>query len=73
MDRFREFFAGHKWSAILTIVGAIVVTLMLTIGFWRTILISLIIGLCFAAGFILDTEGVSGFRRIFRQMFRKEK
>lgn len=73
MDKFRELFREHKWSVVLTVIGAVIVTLMLTVGFWKTILISIIIGLCFTAGFILDSEGISGFGRIFRQLFRKDK
>ena len=73
MNMFLEFLRRHKWSCILCVIGIVIAVLMLTIGFWRTLLITVVIGLCFAVGFVLDTEGPGGFARIFRQITGKDK
>lgn len=70
---FMEFFKAHKFSILLVLFGLILTILFFTIGFWRTILLILILALCLFAGILLDKGGAEGFRDFFRKLFTKDK
>lgn len=70
---FMEFFKAHKFTILLVLFGLILTILFFTIGFWRTILLILILALCLFAGILLDKGGAEGFRDFFRKLFTKDK
>lgn len=70
---FMEFFKAHKFTILLVLFGLILTILFFTIGFWRTILLILILALCLFAGILLDKGGAEGFRDFFRKLFSKDK
>lgn len=65
------FIVQHKGKFILTLIGFIAAILMLTIGFFRTLLIVLLTGLCFLYGYLLDKFGFSGANRAIADFFRQ--
>ena len=39
VQQIREFLENHMWTAILAVAGLILAVLILTVGFWKTVLI----------------------------------
>ena len=70
---FMEFVKAHKFTILLVLFGLILTILFFTIGFWRTILLILILALCLFAGILLDKGGAEGFRDFFRKLFSRDK
>ena len=70
---FLEFIIKHKFTVLLVLVGLILSILFFTIGFWRTLLLILILTLCFVVGYLLDQSGPDGIREFFTKLFTKEK
>lgn len=68
---FREFIKEHKFTIILVLIGLILSILFFTIGFWKTILLMLILALCFFVGFLLDKGGLEGLKDFFNKLFTK--
>ena len=62
MEQLRTFVAAHKWTVCCTALGFLLVLLLLTIGFWRTLLIAVVVG-CHARIIMIDpryyTEDIS--------------
>jgi len=63
------FIKKYKFRIIGVLFGILVSVMLLTLGFWRTLLISLLSGLGYAFGSMMDgNAGVLNFiRRIFKQ------
>ena len=70
---FLEFVKGHNFTIILVLIGLILSILFFTIGFWKTILLILILALCFFVGFLLDKGGPEGLRDFFNKLFSNNK
>lgn len=69
---FWAFVKEHKYTVISVLVGVVLVILFFTIGFWRTILLALILGICFFLGYLLDKGGVEGAADFFKKLFSKD-
>lgn len=72
-DGFETFFQKHKFTILIVLIGLILMILFFTIGFWKTILLALILALCFFVGYLLDKGGPEGFREFFERLFTKKK
>ncbi|MEN6594745.1 MAG: DUF2273 domain-containing protein [Clostridiaceae bacterium] len=70
---FLEFVKEHKFTILLVLIGLILSILFFTIGFWRTILLILILTLCFFMGFLLDKGGLEGMKEFFNKLFKNNK
>ncbi|HWQ06222.1 MAG: DUF2273 domain-containing protein [Clostridiaceae bacterium] len=70
---FLEFIREHKFTILLVLIGLILSILFFTIGFWRTILLILILALCFFMGFLLDKGGLEGMKEFFNKLFKNNK
>ena len=70
---FLEFVREHKFTILLVLIGLILSILFFTIGFWRTILLILILALCFFMGFLLDKGGLEGMKEFFNKLFKNNK
>ncbi len=73
MDSFKEFCGQHKWTLLCVIVGLVLAILLITIGFWRTLLLFGILLVCFVIGVLMDKNGPDGVKEFFRSLFSKEK
>lgn len=72
MEKFQEFCKTHKWTIICVGVGLIFGILFMTIGFWRTLLLIVLLSICFLIGYLLDKGGVLGVQRFFKKIFSKD-
>ncbi len=73
MNAFWEFVKNHKFTVLLVLVGLLLSILFFTIGFWRTILLFVILALCFFIGYLLDQSGPEGIKEFFSKLFSKNK
>ena len=53
-DKIKAWFAQNKWACILGAAGVLYVLLWFAIGFWRTILLTIIAAVCIFMGHIID-------------------
>jgi len=72
MNDFLEFLKKYKFTVLLLLTGLLLTILFFTIGFWRTMLLFLILAVCFLIGYLLDQGGPEGIRDFFRKLFSKE-
>lgn len=73
MDSFLEFVKAHKFTVVLVLIGLVLSILFFTIGFWRTLLLFVILALCFLIGYLLDQSGPEGIKEFFTKLFSKNK
>ncbi len=73
MDKFREFFQAHKFAVIFAVIGVVLAVLFMTLGFWRTLLLIVLIAVCFFIGLLLDQNGVDGLKAFFARLFTRKK
>ena len=69
---FLEFIREHKFTILLVLIGLILSILFFTIGFWRTILLFVILAVCFLLGYLLDKSGPEGIKEVFNKLFAKK-
>lgn len=72
MNDFLAFLKKYKFTVLLLLTGLLLTILFFTIGFWRTMLLFLILAVCFLLGYLLDQGGPEGIRDFFRKLFSKE-
>lgn len=72
MSALRAFLAAHKWTVAGTALGFLCAILLLTIGFWRTLLLSVFVGCGFALGRVLDKQGAEALKSLFHRIFYKD-
>lgn len=66
-----DFFKKYKWRIIAVTVGVIFTALIFTIGFWRTLLLLVIVGIAYFIGTLLDEGGRERVKAFFRGLFHK--
>ena len=69
----QEFFNQHKWTVILAVSGLVLAVLLLTLGFWKTLLLLVLVALFTAVGMVLDRDGGAAAKETVRNLFHKEK
>ena len=72
MNAFLEFVKSHKFTVLLVLLGLLLSILFFTIGFWRTMLLFIILGICFLIGYLLDQSGPEGIKEFFHKLFAKK-
>ncbi len=72
MNAIWEFVKNHKFTVLFVLIGLILAILLFTIGFWRTILLFIILALCFLLGYLLDQNGWEGIKEFFSKLFSKK-
>ena len=73
MDGFLEFCREHRFTILFIVLGLLIAILFMTIGFWRTMLLVLVVGLFFLIGLLLDRNGPDGVKAFFNHLFSKKK
>lgn len=71
MERFLAFIKQHRWTVGLAAYGLLIAILMLTINFWRTLLILLFTGAGFLIGWLMDRGGAEAVKEFFQRLFKK--
>lgn len=72
MDQFKEFCRAHKWAILFAAIGLLFAILFMTIGFWKTLLLIVLVGLCFIIGYMMDQNGADGVVALFHKIFSKD-
>ncbi|MDD4312415.1 MAG: DUF2273 domain-containing protein [Eubacteriales bacterium] len=72
MNAFLEFVKRHKFTVLFVSLGLVLAILFFTIGFWRTLLLLVILALCFLIGYLLDQSGPDGIKEFFSKLFSKK-
>ena len=70
MNAFLEFVKSHKFTVLLVLIGLVLSILFFTIGFWRTMLLFIILALCFLIGYLLDQSGPEGVKNFVQKIFK---
>ena len=70
--QIREFLENHTWTAILAVAGLILAVLILTVGFWKTVLILALVAVFALAGAAMDRDGGESARNFFQNLFHKD-
>ena len=73
MDGFLDFLRRNKWRLVLMFIGVLLVVLLFTIGFWRTLLLTVIVGICYLIGALLDEGGRARVGEFFNDLFSKKR
>lgn len=55
--QLKAFLSRNRWTVTLVMIGLLLVILILTINFWRTLLLCIVAGLCFFIGRLMDKGG----------------
>lgn len=71
MEDFMAFCKQYKWRILGVAIGLLFCILVFTIGFWRTLLLSLVVSVCFYFGALLDKGGRNQLAEFFARLFRK--
>ncbi len=53
----KAYMTNHKWTVIWVAVGLVIGILILTINFWRTLLLCIVVGVCYLVGSLMDKGG----------------
>ena len=72
MNAFLEFVKTHKFTVLFVALRLVLAILFFTIGFWRTLLLLVILALCFLIGYLLDQGGPEGIKEFFTKLFSKK-
>ena len=67
MEELKQLFEKYKWRILGVAFGLLVAILIFTIGFFRTLLLALIVGVCFFFGRILDNGSVEELKAFFKK------
>ncbi len=71
MDEFRAFLQQYKWRIIAVCVGVVLSILFFTIGFWRTLLLVVIVAVCYFIGLLMDVGARGRVKDAFDTLFKK--
>ena len=72
MEKFKAFLKNHIWATILVAVGIVLTILLLTIGFFRTLLLAVIVAVCLYIGNKLDKNGTGNLKDSVEKLFSKK-
>lgn len=71
MNEIRAFVNQNRWTVFCTAAGLVCAVLLLTIGFWRTLLLCLLSGGGFLLGRELDKRGSGRIKKLLQRVFGK--
>ncbi|MBM7617008.1 putative membrane protein [Weissella uvarum] len=63
MDTIKQVWSAYRWPIIGGIIGLIVAILFLEFGFWKTMLVVVLVAAGVAGGLYLQAQGYFGDRR----------
>ena len=70
-DWFKKFYGEHRWLTIMAVAALVLGILFLCIGFWRTLLLALLVALGVLIGTLLDRGGWPAVKDFFASIFQK--
>lgn len=66
-NSIKEFIIKYKWRIISVVLGLIFTILIFTIGFWRALLLLVILIACYFIGKALDNNDTSSITGLFKR------
>jgi uncharacterized membrane protein len=70
-DWLKQFYSEHKWLTIMAVAALVLGILFLCIGFWRTLLLALLVALGVLIGTLMDRGGWAAVKDFFASIFQK--
>ncbi|MDO4543213.1 MAG: DUF2273 domain-containing protein [Clostridia bacterium] len=70
-DFFKTLLIEHKWLLLFVFVALIIGVLILTINFWRTLLILLLVAIAAIFGYLMDRGGIENVKAMFARIFSR--
>ena len=70
-DWLKQFYSEHKWLTIMAVAALVLGILFLCIGFWRTLLLALLVALGVLIGTLMDRGGWVAVKDFFASIFQK--
>ncbi len=71
MEDIKAFIERYKWRILAVAIGILLTVLLLTLGFWRTLLLLVIVAVCYFIGMLLDNGGKESIKGIIQTIFKK--
>ena len=71
MEEFLAFCKEYKWRILGVVGGVVFCILVFTINFWRTLLLSVVVAICYYIGTLLDAGGRDKVSEFFSRLFKK--
>lgn len=73
MEWMKKMFAEHRWVCLCVLGALILGLLLLTIGFFKTLLLLLLVGAAGGLGYLLDKGGWPAVEAFFHNLFGKKE
>ncbi len=70
-DWLKQFYGEHRWLTIMAAAALVLGILFLCIGFWRTLLLALLVALGVLIGTLMDRGGWAAVKDFFASIFQK--
>ena len=70
-DWIKSFYEEYKWLSIMAVGALVLGILFLCIGFWRTLLLAVLVALGVLVGTLLDRGGWAAVKDFFASIFQK--
>ena len=70
-DWLKQFYGEHRWLTIMAVAALVLGILFLCIGFWRTLLLALLVALGVLIGTLMDRGGWAAVKDFFASIFQK--
>ena len=70
-DWFRRFYGEHRWLTIMAAAALVLGILFLCIGFWRTLLLALLVAFGVLVGTLLDRGGWPAVKDFFASIISR--
>ena len=70
-DWLKQFYDEHRWLTIVAVAALVLGIMFLCIGFWRTLLLTLLVALGVLIGTLMDRGGWAAVKAFFASIFQK--
>ncbi len=70
-DWIKRLLEYRRWTVLFVAVGVVLFILIVTVNFWRTLLLCAIIGVCVFFGQLMDRGGPDNVKRFFDRILPK--
>lgn len=67
----KQFYAEHKWQCVMAAAALVLGILFLCIGFWRTLLLAVLVALGVLIGTLLDRGGWPAVKDFFQTLINR--
>jgi len=72
MEELLLFILKYKWRILFVLLGVLLTVLLLTLGFWKTLLLGVIVAACYFVGTLMDSGGKESITGLFKALFKRQ-